>query len=359
MNISYFFEQLINGMNTGSIYALVAIGYTMVYGIIRLINFAHGEIMMYGAYFSFVVAVALPAELSFLAVFIISLLATAVLYYYLKKYLLKEYEAESKKYNLMLYGYSALFLVVFTLVSFFLINSVLRFIVILLFSMLMAGILGITIEFLAYRKLRTAPRISALITAIGMSLFLQNLALLQFGANPYVMPQLISKKPLNILGLEISPLTLATITISFAIMALLTFFVKFTKPGKAMRAVSQDKEAALLMGINVNRIITLTFLIGSSLGALGGVFYAMAFTQIAPTMGVLPGLRAFVAAVFGGIGNITGAMIGGYTIGFIEIFAKQSKLLNPWSEAIVFSVLIFVLLFKPSGILGKNVKEKV
>ncbi len=358
MDFGYFIEQFINGLNTGSIYALVAIGYTMVYGIIRLINFAHGEIMMYGAYFSFIVAVSLPATLPFVAVLLIAILATLVLYYYLRKYFLLEYK-DDKFYNLRLYGISGVFFVLFTLISFFVINAFIRFIIILLIAMVMAGILGIVIEFLAYRKLRTAPRISALITAIGMSLFLQNLSLLQFGANPYVMPQLISKKPVNILGIEISPLTLATIIISFSIMALLTFFVKFTKPGKAMRAVSQDKEAALLMGINVNRIITLTFAIGSALGGLGGVFYAMAFTQIAPTMGVLPGLRAFVAAVFGGIGNITGAMIGGYVIGFIEIFAKQSKLLNPWAEAIVFSVLILVLLFKPSGILGKNVKEKV
>ena len=297
MDLDIFIQQVINGLNTGSIYALVAIGYTMVYGIIRLINFAHGEIMMFGAYFAFLFAVAIPVQLPFLLIVVI--------------------------------------------------------------SMSMAALMGVLIEKLAYKRLRKAPRISALITAIGMSLFLQNLALLVFGANPKVMPALVSKQPIDFLGFQISQMTLTTISMSIIIMVLLTLFVRFTKPGKAMRAVSQDKEAALLMGINVNRIISLTFAIGSALGALGGLFYSIAFTQIAPTMGVMPGLKAFVAAVFGGIGNIFGAMIGGYVIGFVEIFAKGNQYLNQWADAIVFAILILVLLFKPSGILGKNTKEKV
>ena len=297
MDFDIFIQQVINGLNTGSIYALVAIGYTMVYGIIRLINFAHGEIMMFGAYFAFLFAVAIPITLPF--------------------------------------------------------------IVIVILAMALAALMGITIEFLAYKRLRKAPRISALITAMGMSLFLQNLALQIFGASPKVMPALVSKQPIDVLGISISQMTLTTIIMSILIMVLLTLFVRFTKPGKAMRAVSQDKEAAMLMGINVNRIISLTFAIGSALGALGGLFYSIAFTQIAPTMGVMPGLKAFVAAVFGGIGNIGGAMIGGYVIGFIEVFSKGIPALNPWADAIVFALLILVLLFKPSGLLGKNLKEKV
>lgn len=297
MDLDIFIQQVINGLNTGSIYALVAIGYTMVYGIIRLINFAHGEIMMFGAYFAFLFAVAIPVQLPFLLIVVI--------------------------------------------------------------SMSLAALMGVLIEKLAYKRLRKAPRISALITAIGMSLFLQNLALLVFGANPKVMPALVSKQPINVIGIQISQMTLTTIIMSIVIMVMLTAFVRLTKPGKAMRAVSQDKEAALLMGINVNRIISLTFAIGSALGALGGLFYSIAFTQIAPTMGVMPGLKAFVAAVFGGIGNIGGAMIGGYVIGFIEIFAKGNQHLNKWADAIVFAILILVLLFKPAGILGKNKKEKV
>ncbi len=289
-------QQLINGLTVGSIYALVAIGYTMVYGIIKLINFAHGEIMMFGAYFAFIFAFMFPFDLPFVLIIII--------------------------------------------------------------SMVLSGLMGILIERIAYKKLRKAPRISALITAIGMSIFLQNLALLIFGATPKVMQPLITGDPLILFGYNISRLTLTTIGLSIFFMIALTLFVRKTKPGKAMRAVSQDQEAAQLMGININKIISLTFAIGSALGALGGIFYAMTYSQIAPTMGVMPGLKAFIAAVFGGIGNITGAMIGGYIIGFIETFTK-GYISSKWVDAIVFGLLILILLVKPSGLLGKNTKEKV
>ena len=291
-----FINQLINGLNTGSIYALVAVGYTMVYGIIRLINFAHGEVMMFGAYFAFIFAYMLPFELPFIAIIIV--------------------------------------------------------------TMIFAALMGMLIERIAYKRLRTAPRISALITAIGMSLFLQNLALLIFGATPYVMKPLISTEPVIIFGFSVARLTLLTIVLSIFFMIVLTLFVRKTKPGKAMRAVSQDKEAAVLMGINVNTTISLTFAIGSALGALGGIFYAMAYTNVESTLGVLPGLKAFIAAVFGGIGNIQGAMLGGYLIGIIETFVK-AYISSKWVDAIVFGLLILLLLFKPSGLLGKNVKEKV
>ncbi|MFK5884036.1 MAG: branched-chain amino acid ABC transporter permease [Candidatus Izemoplasma sp.] len=296
MDVELLIRQIINGLNTGSIYALVAVGYTMVYGIIKLINFAHGEIMMFGAYFAFIFATSLPINLPF--------------------------------------------------------------IVIVVFAMALAALMGIVTEKLAYKKLRTAPRISALITAIGVSLFLQNLALLIFEPKPKVMPALISKEPVDIFGIDVPLVTIYTIVISIMMMLVLTYFVQKTKPGRAMRAVSQDKEAAMLMGINVDRIISLTFAIGSALGALGGIFYSIAFTQVYPTLGVMPGLKAFIAAVFGGIGNIFGAMIGGYTIGFIEAMTK-GYISSQWSDAIVFGILILVLLFKPSGLLGKNVKEKV
>ena len=291
-----FIDQLINGLHTGSIYALVAVGYTMVYGIIRLINFAHGEIMMFGAYFAFIFAFMMPFDLPFIAIVII--------------------------------------------------------------TMIFAALMGMLIERIAYKRLRTAPRISALITAIGMSLFLQNLALLIFGATPYVMKPLISTQPMIIGDFSIARLTVLTIGLSIFFMVVLTLFVRKTKPGKAMRAVSQDKEAAVLMGINVNSIISLTFALGSALGALGGIFYAMAYTNVESTLGVLPGLKAFVAAVFGGIGNIQGAMIGGYLIGIIETFVK-AYISSKWVDAIVFGLLILTLLFKPSGLLGKNEKEKV
>ena len=291
-----FINQLINALNLGSIYALVAIGYSKVYGIIRLINFAHGEIMMFGAYFAFIFAFSLPFQLPFL--------------------------------------------------------------LIVLLSMLSAGIIGILIERVAYRKLRNAPRISALITAIGVSLFLQNLARLIFGTSPYVMSPIISTEPIRIGVFSISRLTVLTVVLSIIAMVLLSLFVKNTKQGKAMRAVSEDREAASLMGIHINRVISITFFIGSALGALGGVFYAMAFTQIQSSLGIMPGLKAFIAAVFGGIGNITGAMIGGYVIGIIETMTK-AYISSKWVDAIVFGLLIFILLFKPTGLFGKNEKEKV
>lgn len=291
-----FLRQVVNSVNLGSIYALVAIGYTMVYGIIRLINFAHGEIMMFGAYFAFIIATSLGLNLPFIVVVVI--------------------------------------------------------------AMVLAAVMGILIERIAYKPLRKAPRISALITAIGMSLFLQNFALLVFKPEPKVMPELISKETFNFFGFQISNLTIVTILLSVGFMILLTFFVQKTKPGKAMRAVSLDKEASTLMGINVNGVITLTFAIGSALGALGGVLYSIAFTQVYPTLGVMPGLKAFVAAVLGGIGSLPGAMIGGYLIGLIETMTK-AYLSSSWANAIVFGILIIVLLIKPTGLLGKNLKEKV
>lgn len=266
----------------------------MVYGIIRLINFAHGEIMMVGAYIAFLLAA----------------------------------------------------------------NTDLPFILVLLIAMVISALIGVTVERIAYKPLRKAPRISVLITAIGVSLFLQNLALVIFKADPKIMPELIVKKPIVIGPIQVGTVTITTLFLSVFFMIALDLFVKRTKPGKAMRAVSEDKEAAMLMGIHVNRTISLTFAIGSALGALGGVLYGITYTQVFPTLGVLPGLKAFVAAVFGGIGLIPGAVLGGFVIGMIETFTK-AYLSTQWSDAIVFGLLILVLLVKPTGILGKNEKEKV
>lgn len=289
-----FLQQIINGLSVGSVYALIALGYTMVYGIIKLINFAHGEVMMAGAYFAFVVAI----------------------------------------------------------------SSRFPFPVVLVISMGMAAIVGVVIEKLAYKPLRGAPRISALITAIGVSLFLQNLTLVVFKPDPKIMPILIEKRPINIGPLQIGTVTLTTLVLAIVFMIILDIFVKRTKPGKAMRAVSEDKDASILMGINVNKTISITFAIGSALGALGGVLYGITYTQVYPTMGIMPGLKAFVAAVLGGIGLIPGAVLGGFVIGMIETISK-AYISSQWSDAIVFGLLIIVLLFKPTGILGKNEKEKV
>ena len=288
-------RQLINGLNTGSIYALVAIGYTMVYGIIRLINFAHGEMIMIGGYIAFFMATLIPGVGLW---------------------------------------------------------------VVLIVSMLGGALIGFLIEKIAYLKLRNAPRISALITAIGMSLLLQNIALVSFSANPLVMPALVDPTPLMIGDYAIPRLAVYVIVLTALLMVGLHLFIRHTKTGRAMRAVSQDYTAASAMGINVNLIVSITFAIGSALGALGGVFYSMSYLQVFPTMGAFPGLKAFVAAVFGGIGSLAGAMLGGFLIGIMETFVK-GYVSSGYADAIVFLSLILILFLRPAGILGTFRKEKV
>lgn len=293
MDIVKFIQQLFNGLHVGSIYALIALGYTMVYGIVKLINFAHGDILMMGA---FSVYLLMGVGLPFWLVLIITILLTALA--------------------------------------------------------------GIVIERFAYKPLRTAPRISALITAIGVSLALENLFMIIFKPDPKPFPEIYKFPNIDLGNIKISGLTLATIVLSIILMFVLEFFVKKTKTGKAMRAVSQDKQAALLMGINVNKTISITFALGSALGAIGGILYSMAYPLVDPYMGIMPGLKAFIAAVLGGIGIIPGAMIGGFIMGIAESFTK-GYISSQLSDAVVFGILIFVLIIKPSGILGKNVREKV
>ena len=294
-----FIEQTINGLQTGSIYALIALGYTMVYGIVKLINFAHGDILMIGAYT--------------------------------------------------------------TLIA---VSHGMPLIVAIILSMILCAFLGVIIDFFAYRPIRKAPKISALITAIGMSFLLESLALIIFGANPRVIDQkyipafLSNNNKISLGFLNISMLTLFVITVTSVCMIALNLFIKKTKLGKATRAVSQDTGAAQLMGINVNKTIAITFAIGSGLGALGGALYAIVYPQIEPYMGMLPGLKAFIAAVFGGIGSIPGAMFGGYVLGLLEAYVKGSSL-TTWVNPIVFGILILILIFRPNGLFGKNTKEKV
>ena len=294
-----FIEQTINGLQTGSIYALIALGYTMVYGIVKLINFAHGDILMIGAYT--------------------------------------------------------------TLIA---VSHGMPLIVAIILSMILCAFLGVIIDFFAYRPIRKAPKISALITAIGMSFLLESLALIIFGANPRVIDQkyipafLSNNNKISLGFLNISMLTLFVITVTSVCMIALNLFIKNTKLGKATRAVSQDTGAAQLMGINVNKTIAITFAIGSGLGALGGALYAIVYPQIEPYMGMLPGLKAFIAAVFGGIGSIPGAMFGGDVLGLLEAYVKGSSL-TTWANPIVFGILILILIFRPNGLFGKNTKEKV
>ncbi len=293
MDLKLFADQLINGISVGSVYALVALGYTMVYGIVKLINFAHGDIIMVSSYLlmTFLKRMGLPMPLA------------------------------------------------------------------ILLSVVLSGLIGVLIEKLAYKPLRNAPRINVLITAIGISIFLQNLFMWIFKPNPIAMPALLNGT-INIGIFTISKISMLTIIVSIVLMVCLTLLIKFTKIGKAMRAVSEDAGAAALMGINVDNTISVTFLIGSSLAAVAGILYASTYLLINPFMGSAFGLKAFIAAVLGGIGIIPGAMIGGFIMGIAESLAK-GYISTIFAETVVFTILIAVLIVKPSGLLGKNIKEKV
>ncbi len=298
---SIFLEQLTNGISLGSIYALIALGYTMVYGIVMLINFAHGDILMVGAYAGYFILTALAAS--------------------------------GMPYLALALAFAG--------------------------SMILCGFLGIIIEKFAYRPLRNAPRLNSLITAIAVSLILQNgMRVLPFvGPNPRPFPGVIEGK-LSLGTFSISYIQLIVICISALLMILLTILINYTKTGKAMRAVSFDMQAASLMGISVNRTISFTFALGSVLAAAGGILYASAYPQIDPVMGSMPGLKAFVAAVLGGIGSVPGAMLGGFILGIAETLTK-GYINSQYADAISFSILIIILLIKPSGLLGKNIRVKV
>ena len=291
-----FLSYLINGISLGSVYAIIALGYTMVYGIAKMLNFAHGDVIMVGSY-----------------------------------------------------------------LCFFAVNSFsLPPLVGILLAMALCTVLGIVIERLAYKPLRGTPSLAVLITAIGVSYFLQNAAQLIWSSNPKSFTSIVSNiQPFHLFGsLTITGEVIITVVASVVIMIGLTWFTGSTRIGKSMRAVSEDRDAAQLMGINVNRTISITFAIGSALAAIAGVLMCSSIPTLTPTTGSMPGIRAFTAAVFGGIGSIPGAMLGGILLGIIETFAK-AYLSTQFSDAIVFGVLIIILLVKPAGLLGKQVQEKV
>lgn len=291
-----FLSQIINGLHVGSIYALVALGYNMVYGIIQLINFAHGDIIMVGAYAAYVAMIVCGTPI-WVAI-IIAIVACTVL--------------------------------------------------------------GMVIERVAYRRLlvKDAPRISLLITAIGVSIFLQNLSQLIFGSEGKSFPNLFDVAPIQIGDMQVAFTTVITIVVSIVLMIGLQLLVKKTRMGKAMRAVSEDPGAAKLMGINTGSVISFTFGLGSGLAAVGAVLYASAYPVITPYMGSMLGLKAFVAAVLGGIGSTPGAMVGGFVLGIAEALTK-GYISTTLSDAVVFGILILVLLFKPAGLMGKKATEKV
>ena len=288
-------NYLIAGISLGSVYAIIALGYTMVYGIAKMLNFAHGDVIMIGGYAAFCAGTYMGWPT-----------ACAIL-----------------------------------------------------FSIMVCTILGIVIEKLAYKPLRSATSLAVLITAIGVSYFLQNMALLIWTSNPKSFPNMTNFIPNLTLGsVTISSTTIVTIVASVIIMIALTLFTSKTKMGKAMRAVSEDKGAAQLMGINVNATISVTFAIGSGLAAIAGVLLCSAYPTLIPTTGSLPGIKAFTAAVLGGIGSVPGAMLGGIILGLLETFAK-AYISTQLSDAIVFAALIVVLIVKPTGLLGKKIVEKV
>ena len=291
-----FLSYLINGISLGSVYAIIALGYTMVYGIARMLNFAHGDIIMVGGFTVFTIVTTMGGSP------VVGILASVVV----------------------------------------------------------CTVLGVTIERVAYRPLRDASPLAVLITAIGVSYLLQNVALLIFGSNARQFTSVITLPALKLAGgkLSISSVTIVTILSCIVIMAALMTFINKTKMGQAMLAVSEDRGAATLMGINVNRTISVTFAIGSALAAVAGVLLCSAYPSLSPYTGSMPGIKAFVAAVFGGIGSIPGAFIGGILLGIIENLAK-AYISSQLSDAIVFSVLIIVLLVRPTGILGKKMTEKV
>lgn len=297
MTASLFVQGLINGLNQGAIYALIALGYTMVYGIIRMINFAHGDFIMIGAYTLF---------------YTIPLMVDA--------------------------GMPAWMAVIV--------------------AVAVCALVGVLVEILAYRPVRKAGPMSALITALAMSIFLENLAMVLFGAKPHNVQAIFSLPTITVGGVSLPLNVLLTIGIGVAMMLCMQLFVKKTKLGKAMRAVSEDMDAARLMGINVNSTISFTFAVGSALAGIGSVLYCCSYPQATPTMGSMLGLKAFVAAVLGGIGSIPGAMIGGIAIGLCECFVSAIGL-SAWKDAVTFAILIIVLLFKPTGFLGRKVQEKV
>ena len=294
MNLQWFLQQLFNGLSTGSIYALIALGYTMVYGTIRLINFAHGDILMMGAFFGF--------------------------------------------YLVNVQG--------------------MDFYLSLALTMVFTSVLGVTIERVAYKPLRKSTRVAALITAIGVSFLLENAMIYFFGPEVKAYPTSFKTTTFKVMGAVINSKQILIFVTTILLMVALQFIVKYTKMGKAMRAVAVDEEAAQLMGINVDAVISFTFALGSALAGVAGVLYGLYSNQMAVTMGLTPGLKAFVAAVVGGIGSIPGAMVGGYLIGLLETFVSAFGG-SAFKDAAVYALLIVILLVLPAGLFGKNVKEKV
>ena len=304
VDFGYLADQLALGLSLGAIYALIALGYTMVYGIVELINFAHGDVFTVGG---------------FVALFLVSTLGAGA----------------------------------FAGPTFFP-----ALLAVLVVTMLFNGVLGVVIERVAYRRLRNSPRLAPLITAVGVSFLLQGILYVIVGPSNLHFPELITETRLNLPGLHFTNLQALVIAIALVLMVGLRFFIQGTRLGKAMRATAQDRDGARLMGINIDRTIAITFFIGSALAGAGGLVYALYYHNLQFNLGFQAGIIAFTAAVFGGIGNITGAAVGGFVIGLIYAFVSGSSLGPQWADVAIFTVLIIVLVFKPTGLLGSRVVEK-
>ncbi len=304
MNTTLFFQQLINGLSLGAFYALIALGYTMVYGVLRFINFAHGDVFMIGGFCG----------------------------YYLTPRLLPHFTGSL---------------------------TPLGPVVVLLVTMMICALLGIIIEKLAYRPLRGKPKLTVLITAIGVSLFLEYGGQFVFGPDPKSFPELVPDRAIEGTGaLTVTTAQLTAFSIAIVLLVALTLIVKRSRLGMAMRALSNNPTAAALMGVNLDTIISFTFGLGSALAGAAGILYALSYPSIDPLMGILPGIKAFVAAVLGGIGNLPGAAVGGLILGIVETFVGGSEF-STYRDAIAFSILIIILLFRPAGLFGKTQAEKV
>jgi branched-chain amino acid transport system permease protein len=299
-----FLQQLINGLSLGAFYALIALGYTMVYGVLRFINFAHGDVFMLGAFSG----------------------------YYLTPRIMPHFQGAMAPLGVA---------------------------IVLLSTMCICAVVGMTIERLAYRPLRKRPKLTVLITAIGVSLFLEYGGQFVFGPDPKAFPELVPDRPLEHTGaLTVTTTQVAAFAVTMVLLLGLTLIVKRTRLGRAMRAVSNNATAAALMGVNIDTVISFTFGLGSALAGAAGILYALSYPSIDPLMGVLPGIKAFVAAVLGGIGNIPGAAVGGIVLGVVETFVGGSSF-STYRDAIAFALLIAILLFRPSGIFGRSQVEKV
>lgn len=353
--ITTFLQQLINGISQGSAYALIALGYTMVYGVLGLINFAHSDVYMFGAFMGFYIANNRAVQgflgtslFAAVIVMIASMALSAVLGALIERFAYRPGRSRTRftlAFWLGLLGATFGDLVRHSPAS-------------VLIGAAIGIAVGVTTELAGVRPVRQDSRLALLIIAIGVSLLLENGGQIVFGPDPKFFPQIIPSQSLNVGELNLDTQKLMVLAVSVVLMVLLNLVVNYTKTGKAMRAVSYNLDAAKLMGINTDRIIALTFALGSALAAAGGILVSLLYPRIDPLMGVMPGLKAFVAAVLGGIGNITGAMVGGLVLGFAETMAVGYGS-STYRDAIAFIVLVLILLFKPSGIMGKGTVEKV